>query len=287
MLIVILLLQPAIMTLLPFPRERETHSLFKKGFLDPLLRKIIDLNLHHQKITLPIIALIALFGIAGILRIRVETNPVGYFKEDTPVSQRFHDIYQDMAGSFPLNVVLDSKTEDFFEGKFSPSVVAAVPDETFDVSFSICPTVDAPNTVIRFIVPDALVKLVEGDQVWMGDVEEGETVTLTLSLATIGDVEVYVRANVEAYLSGVKCSSSYYLKVATPFVGFTGETPRLTYEIPANATIMADLNNLRRIWHRDWLRSAMNYSYTIRIIIPIRKKFSKRYTSSINLIPII
>ena len=115
MLVIILLLLPAILAQLPLPAKKDNPGRLKRGLLDPLLKTIIDLNLHHQKKTLPVIAFIAFLGVVGVFRIKVETNPVGYFKKGTPVSRHFHDIYQDMAGSFPLNVVVDSKTESFFE----------------------------------------------------------------------------------------------------------------------------------------------------------------------------
>ncbi len=56
-----------------------------------------------------------LLGLLGIFRIRVETSPVEYFREDTPIRQRFHDIYRDLAGSFPINVVIDTKKDGYFE----------------------------------------------------------------------------------------------------------------------------------------------------------------------------
>ncbi|MBW1772614.1 MAG: MMPL family transporter [Deltaproteobacteria bacterium] len=115
MLIIMLILLPAVFALLPIPGAETARDSSKKGLLDTLLDKIIHINLHRQKIVLPLIALIALVAIGGIFRIKVETNPVGYFRESTPISRQFHDIYQDMAGSFPLNVVLDSRSDDYFE----------------------------------------------------------------------------------------------------------------------------------------------------------------------------
>jgi hypothetical protein len=47
-----------------------------------------------------LIGVVAIFFIIGIFRLRVETNPVGYFKANTPVSRNFHDIYKDLSGSF-------------------------------------------------------------------------------------------------------------------------------------------------------------------------------------------
>ncbi|MBW1797226.1 MAG: MMPL family transporter [Deltaproteobacteria bacterium] len=115
MLVIILTFLPAVMALLPFPKKKTGHEELKDGFLDRILSGIANLNLHHQKTALIFIAIVALAGIIGISRVRVETNPVGFFKEDTSISRHFHDIYRDMAGSFPINVVVDSKEDDYFE----------------------------------------------------------------------------------------------------------------------------------------------------------------------------
>lgn len=126
MLVIMLVLLPAVFALLPFPKKKTRRRLSKKDVLHRLLQKIVHLNLHHQKVTLPIVAAVTLIGIAGIFQIRVETNPVGFFKRETPISQHFHDIYQDMAGSFPINVVLDSKTEGYFESPEHLKLIARV-----------------------------------------------------------------------------------------------------------------------------------------------------------------
>ena len=107
------------------------------------------------------------------------------------------------------------KTEDIFGGSFSPQEIVAAPDETFAVTFSLCPTKDAPNTVVSFVLPADLVTLVSGSQVWTGDLKKGESLTLTLSLAANGEVEAYVKADVEASSSGKNYQSSYYLHVVT------------------------------------------------------------------------
>jgi predicted RND superfamily exporter protein len=82
------------------------------------IRKVIDwiiaVDLHHHKAALIILGGVVLVCFLGMLRLKVETNPVGYFKADTEVSRNFHDIYQHLSGSFPLNVVLSAE-EDFFE----------------------------------------------------------------------------------------------------------------------------------------------------------------------------
>jgi len=78
------------------------------------LNIIIELNLKYQHITFPIIGILVIFFGIGIFRLQAETNPVDYFKKDTPVSRHFHDIYHDLSGSFPVNVVMDGAAEDYF-----------------------------------------------------------------------------------------------------------------------------------------------------------------------------
>ncbi len=91
-------------------RRKEAAAVFNR-----FIEKIIDLDLNHQKVVLPVIGAMALICLIGILRIRVETNPVGYLKENAAVKRNFDDIYQNLSGSFPLNVVMGQAAADFFE----------------------------------------------------------------------------------------------------------------------------------------------------------------------------
>ncbi|MFC1824918.1 RND family transporter [Thermodesulfobacteriota bacterium] len=113
MLIIIFTLLPAVMALLPVPARNGERSTGRDLF-DPILAAIARFNLKHQKISLSLIAVTALLGMIGISRIPVETNPIGFFKEESSIYRNFHDVYRDMAGSFPINVVLNSREEDFF-----------------------------------------------------------------------------------------------------------------------------------------------------------------------------
>ncbi|MCG6879610.1 MAG: MMPL family transporter [Deltaproteobacteria bacterium] len=116
MLFIFMTFLPAVMALLPLPgKTSHSKSRTRENLLDRFLSGIIQLNLEHQKWTLGLIALIALLGIMGISRIQVETNPLDFFKDDTDISQNFKDIYRDMAGSFPMNVVINSGQDDYFE----------------------------------------------------------------------------------------------------------------------------------------------------------------------------
>jgi uncharacterized protein len=116
MLIIILTFLPALFASFPLPQAKGHLRVDKgKDLLTRFLEKIIEINIHYQKFTLPLMAFITLLGLMGIFQIRVETNPIDYFKENAPVRRHFFDICQDMAGSFPLNVEIDTHKKDFFE----------------------------------------------------------------------------------------------------------------------------------------------------------------------------
>jgi len=112
LLILLLTFMPAALSLLPLGPMAKAQG---KDRLGQMLEKLIDVHLHHPRLTLLAAALLAAAAALGLFRLKVETNPVEYFKGHTPIHRHFHDIYQGMAGSFPLNVVLDGGAPDFFE----------------------------------------------------------------------------------------------------------------------------------------------------------------------------
>ncbi|MBR9985425.1 MAG: MMPL family transporter [Desulfosarcina sp.] len=114
-LILVMAYLPVVLSFLPTGENASSEKKEASQILDRFIDWIIDLNLHHQRMTLMVIAGMTLFAGFGMLRLRAETNPVGYFKENTQVVKNFHDIYQDLSGSFPVNVVMTSASEDFFE----------------------------------------------------------------------------------------------------------------------------------------------------------------------------
>jgi predicted RND superfamily exporter protein len=123
LLIIALTFFPAVLTLLPAPVGRVRGRSMIDQAVDRLLARIVLVNLKYQKQALLIIGAVALIGLVGIFLIRVETNPVSYFKRNTTVSRNFHDIYTTMSGSFPVNVTLTGKLEDYFE---DPGNLAAI-----------------------------------------------------------------------------------------------------------------------------------------------------------------
>ena len=115
MLVMMLYGVPAILSVLPLPRKGPVKPLGTGGPVNFFLGKIIYLNIRKRKWVLLGVLLVSLTAIFGITRIHVETNPVGFFKQNTPISRNFEDIARETSGSFPVNVVLNARTEGYFE----------------------------------------------------------------------------------------------------------------------------------------------------------------------------
>jgi uncharacterized protein len=129
MLFILVTFLPAVMALLPFSQKnRVSKSTLGENLLERFLSGIIQLNLKHQKWTLGLIALIASLGIFGISRLQVETNPMDFFKESTSIAKNFNDIYRDMAGSFPINVAINSHQDDYFENPENLKLIEGLQD---------------------------------------------------------------------------------------------------------------------------------------------------------------
>jgi uncharacterized protein len=120
LMVIALTFLPAMLALLPLPRCGGPGAGLTRLF-NRLLARIISLNLGYQKQCLTVLGGIAAICVVGLFFIRVETNPVSFFKPNTPVSRHFHAIYRQMSGSFPMHVVMNGPTEDYFE---SPANVA-------------------------------------------------------------------------------------------------------------------------------------------------------------------
>ena len=114
-LTIVLTFLPAALTFIPLSANRSGRQMYPKPLFSGFIDKIVDLNLNHQKIVLPIIGALVLLCLIGIFRIRAETNPVGYLKENTTVKRNFIDIYQNLSGSFPVNISMGTAEADRFE----------------------------------------------------------------------------------------------------------------------------------------------------------------------------
>lgn len=113
LLVVLLLLFPALLVVMRPPTQNKKDIL--QRWLHLFLERIIASTLKHRRLVLVITSAVTVICLAGLGLIRVETNPMSFFKENTPISRHFHDIYQDLSGSFPVHVVLTADRNDYFE----------------------------------------------------------------------------------------------------------------------------------------------------------------------------
>ena len=114
-LAIVLTFLPAALSFIPLPAKDSPKRIDANPVFDRFIEKIVDLNLNHQRIVLPVIGVLVLFCLIGIFRMRVETNPVGYLKDGSTVKNNFNDIYRNLSGSFPINVAMGHAEGDYFE----------------------------------------------------------------------------------------------------------------------------------------------------------------------------
>lgn len=113
-LLVMLTLLPLGMSFIQPGKNEQTRTKASPEPIQKIIDWVITVNMKWQKTALLTLAVLILFCLLGMLRLKVETNPVSYFKADSQVSRDFHDIYQHLSGSLPINIVVGGE-EDYFE----------------------------------------------------------------------------------------------------------------------------------------------------------------------------
>jgi len=99
---------PAVLSLLPAPKERHTRYLENRWML-AVLDQLEVWSLHHRKLIYTVTTVMVLVAVAGMFRLRSE----GYIVDDLPKTDR---IYTDLkffekhfTGVMPLEIVVDTK----------------------------------------------------------------------------------------------------------------------------------------------------------------------------------
>ena len=101
--------------LLPLPSADNRIGRHLSALLTRLLGWITHIDLKHQRITVIVTGTVLVVCTSGIFFIQVETNPMEYFRSDTSVVGHFNDIYRDLSGCFPVQVVIESDDDNYFE----------------------------------------------------------------------------------------------------------------------------------------------------------------------------
>ena len=127
-LVIVMTFLPAALSLIPHSVKDSQKETAANPLFDRFIEKVVDLNLNHQRIVLPVIGVLVLICLIGIFRMRVETNPVGYLKDGTTVKNNFNDIYRNLSGSFPINVAMGHTDGDYFEDPEHLADIARVQD---------------------------------------------------------------------------------------------------------------------------------------------------------------
>jgi predicted RND superfamily exporter protein len=127
-LVIVLTFLPAALSFIPLPEKESPRRIAARPVFDRFIEIIVDLNLNHQKIVLPVIGVMVLICLIGIFRMRVETNPVGYLKDGSTVKNNFNDIYRNLSGSFPINVTMGHTEGDYFEDPKHLADIARIQD---------------------------------------------------------------------------------------------------------------------------------------------------------------
>lgn len=109
---------------LPFPKRKAEHRVVKRALFGRILSGIIKVNIHHQRIALPIIATISVLGLIGILRIQVETNPVDFSKV-TMLCNRLEGLTESFLKAATIEGLTGLHTRDFFVSVLDQEVARA------------------------------------------------------------------------------------------------------------------------------------------------------------------
>ena len=123
MLIIHLTFIPSVLSLLQMRGATRVFDSQKGSWIETFLAKIVSITHQYPKAILVLYLVVALVAGAGLARIRVETTPINYFKETAPIKMAFKDVYQNLSGVYPLNVVLRSGLPGYFS---SPEVLHQV-----------------------------------------------------------------------------------------------------------------------------------------------------------------
>jgi len=123
MLIIHLTYIPAALSCLRVPRTKKATGLRNPSWIESFLRRVVWTIQHHPKAIIAIAMIITVVAVAGLFRIRVETTPISFFRESSQIRMAFQDVHRNLAGIYPVNVVLRSNEQGHFA---SPHVLRKV-----------------------------------------------------------------------------------------------------------------------------------------------------------------
>lgn len=107
---------PAILKLTTSTKSAETASSNNTlSIYEKIALSVFDFTLQRKKATIIFLFVIILISIYYALSLRINNNPLGYFKQDTDVVINSNRIHESLSGIQTFSVILDTGVEDTFK----------------------------------------------------------------------------------------------------------------------------------------------------------------------------
>ncbi|MCK4707798.1 MAG: MMPL family transporter, partial [Gammaproteobacteria bacterium] len=92
-----------------------TKKAQKVTIYEKLALYIFDLTLRNTKTTITLLIIITIISIYSAFSLKVNNNPLGYFKPDTDVVKNSHQIHDALSGIQTFSIILNTGVEDTFK----------------------------------------------------------------------------------------------------------------------------------------------------------------------------
>ncbi len=102
---------PAVLSILPLPKSRQARPA-GDGFMARLLESLIRFNLHRRVLILTVAGVVLVLSVVGMMRIKVDTDFLSYFKEDSDVRRSADIIGENLAGVSTFYVIASADSTD-------------------------------------------------------------------------------------------------------------------------------------------------------------------------------
>ena len=107
---------PAILRVMPHrKRQHDGRAETKLNLYQRLSLALFHLVLRRSKATVLILALILISSVIGAMTLKINNNPLGYFKDDTEVVMNSNRVHEKLSGIQTFSVILETGIEDTFK----------------------------------------------------------------------------------------------------------------------------------------------------------------------------
>lgn len=115
------MLMPILLQYSEPPRTEQSER--RTDFMDRLLERLAEMSLHHTRAVFAVGLVMLVAFLPGIPLLRVETNFIKYFDEDSPIVQAHDFMEHNLSGVAPLEILVDTGSVD---GMKNPIVLAEI-----------------------------------------------------------------------------------------------------------------------------------------------------------------